>query len=616
MGTEREQAIEVKLRTLPQEPGVYLMKDARGKVIYVGKAARLAARVRNYFGSPDLLDPKTRTLVGRVADFDWIVVPTERDALLLEDQLIKEYKPRYNIRLKDDKRYPYLRLTTSEAYPRIDVVRVPQSDGNEYFGPYTSARAMRLTLRTLTGILPIRTCTLALPEETVPRPCLDYHIDRCCAPCVDFVSREEYRDLVDQVRLFLQGRSDALVTELRARMDRHAQELRFEDAAGMRDRIAAIDKVVEKQRMVMDPGTDVDVLALEREGRLACGTVLRVRGGKLARTEDYFFGAQLESSEDEFFQRFAADVLTRSSQLGRSVFLERPLDDAEQWEQLLTERHGRKVELLTPRRGDRAELVRMARTNARLKLRERLASAEPRKARRRDEVPEVLDLKQRLELPVAPHTIECFDMSHFHGSQRVGSLVFFSAGQPLKSRYRRFRIKHVEGIDDFAMMQECLERYYSRLRDEDQLPADLVVVDGGAGQLGVAVRTLQRYGFVETAVIGLAKREEEVYVPGAADTIRLPRSSAALKLLQRIRDEAHRFAITYHRNLRDKETLQSVLDEIPGIGAVKRRGLLAHFGSAEAVRQAPAEELVRVPGIGRADAQRIVEFFLGRDARP
>lgn len=606
------EAVEVKLRTLPAEPGVYLMKDARGKVIYVGKAARLAQRVRNYFGAPELLDPKTRTLVGRIQDFDWIVVPSERDALLLEDQLIKEYKPRYNIRLKDDKRYPYLRLTTSEAYPRIDVVRVPQDDGNEYYGPYTSARSMRLTLRTLTGILPIRTCTLALPEETVPRPCLDYHIDRCCAPCVDYVTRDAYRDLVDQVRLFLQGRSDALVDELRARMERCSQELRFEEAAGLRDRIEAIDKVVEKQRMVMDPGTDADVLALEREGRLACGIVLRVRGGKLARTEDYFFSAQLEESEDEFFVRFAADVLTRSSQLGRTVLLERPLEDATSWEELLRDRHGRKIELAVPRRGERMELVRMARTNARLKLRERLATVQPRKVRRRDEVPEVLDLKQRLELPVAPHTIECFDMSHFQGSQRVGSLVFFSGGQPLKSRYRRFRIKQVEGIDDFAMMQECLERYYSRLRDEDQLPADLVVVDGGAGQLGVAVRTLQRYGFVETAVIGLAKREEEVYVPRATETVRLPRNSAALKLLQRIRDEAHRFAITYHRNLRDKETLQSVLDEIPGIGAVKRRSLLAHFGSAEAVRLAPSDELVRVPGIGPTDAQRIVEFFLAR----
>ena len=604
--------VQDKLRSLPAAPGVYLMKDARGKVIYVGKAARLANRVRNYFGTITTLDPKTRTLVTHIRDFDWIVVPSERDALLLEDQLIKEYKPRYNIRLKDDKRYPYLCLTTGEPYPRIFVTRRAKDDGHEYYGPYTSARAMRLTLKTLTSILPIRTCTLALPHETVPRPCLDYHIDRCCAPCVDYVSQAEYRALVDQVRLFLQGRSDGLTKLLQERMDTASAELRFEEAADLRDRIQAIEKVVQRQRVVMKPSTRVDVLALEREGRQACGIVLRVRDGKIVATEDYDFASRLENGDDDFFQRFAAEVLTRSTHLGTHVLLDRELADADQWQELLSERHGHRVEVVAPQRGDRAELVRMARTNARLKLRERLARTEPKRVRGRDEVPEVLDLKERLGLPVAPHTIECFDMSHFQGGQRVGALVFFSGGSPLKSRYRRFRIKHVEGIDDFAMMQECLERYYSRLRDEDKLPADLVVVDGGAGQLGVAVKTLERYGFVETAVIGLAKREEEIYVPGRGETVRLPRTSAALKLLQRIRDEAHRFAITYHRNLRDKETLSSVLDEIPGIGAVKRRSLLAHFGSAEAVGRATADELTHVPGIGPSDAERIVAFFLAR----
>ncbi len=605
--------VREKLRSLPAAPGVYLMKDDRGKVIYVGKAARLSHRVRNYFGPITTLEPKTRTLVTRIADFDWIVVPSEQDALLLEDQLVKEYKPRYNIRLKDDKRYPYLCLTTKEAYPRIFVTRRAKDDGNEYYGPYTSARAMRLTLKTLTGILPIRTCTLDLPEETVPRPCLDYHIERCCAPCVDYVTRDEYADLVQEVRLFLQGRSDHLKKVLQERMDQASAELRFEEAAQIRDRIEAIDQVVEKQRVVMSPDTRVDALALEREGRQACGVVLRVRDGKITRSEDYVFGSRLDDSDDAFFQRFAAEILTRSTELGTDVLLDRALADSEQWEQLLRERHGHRVRLSVPQRGDRAELVRMARTNARLKLRERIARTDPSRVRGgRDEVPEVLDLKDRLELPVAPHTIECFDMSHFQGGQRVGALVFFSAGSPLKSRYRRFKIKQTEQIDDFAMMQECLERYYSRLQDEDKLPADLVVVDGGAGQLGVAVKTLRRYGFVETAVIGLAKREEEVYLPGSTDPVRLPRSSAALKLLQRIRDEAHRFAITYHRRLRDNETLSSVLDEIPGIGAVKRRNLLAHFGSAEAVGAAPIDELVRVPGIGPSDAERIAGFFLTR----
>ena len=307
-----------KLRSLPEAPGVYLMKDARGKVVYVGKAARLSQRVRNYFGSTQNLDRKTRTLVAKIADFDWIVVPSEGDALILEDQLVKEYKPRYNIRLKDDKRYPYLCLTTAEAFPRIYVTRRTRADGNEYYGPYTSASAMRLTLKTLTSILPIRTCTLDLPEETVPRPCLDYHIDRCCAPCVDYVNQPQYRELVDEVRLFLQGRSDHLTRALRERMEAASEELRFEDAARFRDRMEAVEKVVRKQRVVMKPDTRVDVLALEREGREACGIVLRVRDGKITQTEDYAFSSRLDDSDDDFFRRFASDALTRSSHLART----------------------------------------------------------------------------------------------------------------------------------------------------------------------------------------------------------------------------------------------------------------------------------------------------------
>ncbi len=605
-----------KVETLPAAPGVYLMKDSRGRVIYVGKAAQLSHRVRSYFGPQDHLDPKTRTLVSRIEDVDWIVVPTDKDALLLEDQLIKEYKPRYNIRLNDDKRYPYLRLTTSEAFPRLDVVRRIADDGDEYYGPFTNARAMRLTLRTLTKILPVRTCELALPEETVPRPCLDYHIDRCCAPCVGYVDAAQYGAYVEQIRLLLRGRSRDLVDQLRSKMEEHSRELRFEEAAQLRDQIESVEKVIEGHRVVLRLGTDVDVLGLDREGRSACGVVLRIRDGKLVRSEDYLFHSRWEDSQTDFYSRFCTEVLQRSQQIPRTILLQMPWADALLWEELLRERHGRRVHLRVPQKGDRARLVETARTNARLKLREHLNRTKVRPVRVKDDEPGVRDLKERLDLPVAPQTIECFDMSHFQGGQRVGSLVFFSGGAPLKSRYRRFRIKNVEGIDDFAMMQECLERYYSRLRDEDQLPADLVMVDGGAGQLGVGTRTLQRYGFMETSIIGLAKREEEVYVPGRTETVRLPHTSEGLKLLQRVRDEAHRFAITYHRKLRHRETLHSLLDEIPGIGRSKRQHLLTHFGSADAVGRATKEELIRVPGIGPVDAQRILEFFLDRTERP
>jgi excinuclease ABC subunit C len=611
-----DQALQQKVDTLPASPGVYLMKDAQGKVIYVGKASQLSHRVRSYFGPSEGLDAKTQTLVERIADVDWIVVPTEKDALLLEDQLVKEYRPRYNIRLKDDKRYPYLRLTVSEPFPRLDVVRKIEPGDDEYYGPFTDARSMRLTLKTLTQILPVRTCELALPQETVPRPCLDYYIDRCCAPCVSYVSQEEYRHYVEQIRLLLQGRSRGLLEELQAKMRGFSEELRYEDAARVRDQIAAVEKVVEGHRRVLRLGSDADVLGLEREGTAACGVVLRIRDGKLVRSEDYGFRSRWEDSFQDYYQRFCTEVFQRSQQMSRQILLQDDLPESALWEELLAERHGHRVHLRVPRRGDRLRLVETARTNARLKLRETLNRERVVPQRVRDDEPGVRDLKERLDLAVAPQTIECFDMSHFQGGQRVGSLVFFSHGAPLKSRYRRFRIKQVEGIDDFAMMQECLERYYSRLRDEDKLPADLVVVDGGAGQLGVGVRTLQRYGFLETSIVGLAKREEEVYVPGRSEPVRLPRTCAGLKLLQRVRDEAHRFAITYHRKLRDRETLHSVLDEIPGIGRVKRRNLLAHFGSAEGVGKAATEDLLAVPSIGERDVQRIQEFFLERDGGP
>ncbi len=601
-----------KLKSLPSAPGVYLMKDSRSKVIYVGKAARLANRVSNYFGPPEQLDPKTRQLVTKITDFDYVVTPNERDALLLESQLVKEYRPRYNIRLKDDKQFPYLRLTSSEPFPRIEVVRRPSDDGDEYFGPYTNAGAMRLALKTLTKIFPVRTCTLKLPEETVPRPCLDYYIHRCGAPCVDYVDQTEYRDMIDRMRLFLRGRSDELIRDLESQMDDMSRDLRFEDAAKMRDTIAAVRSVAEHQEMVLKPGEDVDVLGLEREGKDACGVVLRVRSGKLVRSETYFFRATLDETEEDFFARFAAESFERGQDAGRRILLAHGLSDQATWEQHLADRHGHRVEMLVPQRGERVRLIEMARTNARFKLREALAKRGDRAPSRTDDAPGVLDLKRRLELPVAPQSIECFDMSHFQGSQRVGALVYFSDGEPLKSRYRRFQIKQVEGIDDFAMMQEVMERYYSRLQEEDKLPADLVVVDGGAGQLSVAVRTLRRYGFVETAVIGLAKREEEIYVPGLSEPVRLPRSSEGLKLLQRVRDEAHRFAITYHRTRRHNETFRSVLDDIPGIGAAKRRALLTSFGSAQAVGTASAEDLGAVKGIGSKDIERIFEFFTNR----
>ncbi len=607
--------LRTKLMRSPQAPGVYLMKDASGKVIYVGKASRLRDRLRSYFAPEDSLDPKTRQLARRIADFDVVVTATEREALLLEDQFIKEYKPRYNIRLKDDKRYPWLKLSVSEPYPRLTVVRRPATDGDEYYGPYTDAGSMRRSLKTITQIFRVRTCALDLPGETLARPCLDYYIERCDAPCVGWIDEEEYGKLVDQLRLFLCGRSTALVSTLKKRMEEHSKALRFEAAAKVRDQLEAVQTVVARQEVVLAPGRDVDVYGMEREGRTACGVVLRIRDGKLLHTENYVFTAAWSVELDEFHRRFVSEILSREKRPGREILLMRELPQADQWESVLQERSGRRVRIRVAHRGAGKRLVEMARTNARWKLKELQSKAGRRLRSQKEDDPAVLDLKERLGLAVAPHSIECFDMSHIQGAHRVGSLVYFQGGEPLKSRYRRFRIRQAEGIDDFAMMQEVLERYYSRLRDEDRLPADLVVVDGGAGQLSVAVKTLERYGFVETAVVGLAKREEEIHRPGRSKPLRLPRSSPGLKLLQRVRDEAHRFAVGYHRRLRGREMKRSVLDEIPGIGAAKKRALLLRFGSAEAVARASAEELVETRGIGPTDAQRILEFFARRKSR-
>ena len=473
-----------RLKRLPRRPGVYLMKDAGGKVIYVGKAARLRDRVRSYFAPADSLDPKTARMAQRIADFDYVITATERETLLLEDQLIKEYRPRYNIRLKDDKRYPWLKLTVSEPFPRLTVVRRPELGGDEYYGPYTDGKALRRSLKLLTQIFRVRTCTLDLPRQRLERPCLDYHIHRCDAPCVGWIEQEEYRQRVEELRLFLSGRSRDLIDRLRRTMQELSAALRFEDAARVRDQLEAVESMVAHQEVVLDAGRDVDVYALEAEGRLACGVVLRIRDGKLLHTEDYLFGSAWSVDPEAFHGRFLSEVMSRDRRPAREILLMHDLEDRAQWEELLSERLGRRVRLRVAQRGQGRRLVEMARTNARWKLKEALARRRSKAVEAAEEDDAALDLKERLQLVVAPHSIECFDMSHFQGSHRVGSLVYFQAGRPLKSRYRRFRIERSEGIDDLAMMREVLERYYSRLRDEDRLPADLVVVDGGISAFG------------------------------------------------------------------------------------------------------------------------------------
>lgn len=602
-GKTREKVRE-KLSLVPSAPGVYLHKDAQGKVLYVGKAKRLDQRVRSYFQTSRERDAKTDALVRRVRDIDFIVTDSDADALVLENQLIKEYRPYYNIRLKDDKQYPYLRISVDEPYPRITVVRDLKPDKARYFGPYTDVRAMRETLKFAAGAFRVRTCHLNLPGETVPRPCLDYQIGRCTAPCVEYVGRKEYRAQVGRLVRFLEGGDSEILDELRGEMRSLAAERRYEEAVPVRDLIQKLEKTTSRGRPVSGVSGDCDLCGVAREGEDAACVVLRVRGGKIRTSDHFLLTDRLESGLEAFMQQLLREYYSRAGEIPGEVLISHDVADRGAWEEWLTERRGKRVHLRYPQRGVKREAVELARTNAAFRLREAgLDTA----VQARKVTPADIQLQEALDLHTVPESIECFDISNFQGKETVASLVYFRGGKPLKSRYRRFRIRTVQGVDDFASMAEVLERYYRKLQEKNEDPADLIVVDGGAGQLSAARRVLRQLGLHNTQLIGLAKREETIYKENR--TIDLPRGCEAQRLLQRVRDEAHRFAITYHRLLRDRRTTDSALDRIPGIGRMKKLALLHRFGSVEQVRKASPEELAEVRGVNRHDVLRIREFF-------
>jgi len=596
-----------KLRLLPDAPGVYLHKDKQGKVIYVGKAARLHQRVASYFQRPEEHDPKTGQLVRRIADVDYIATASEAEALVLEDQLIKEYRPRYNIRLKDDKRYPYLRITLQEPYPRVEVVRRVADDGARYFGPYTIVRAMRETLKHALRVFRVRTCHLDLPEQTVPRPCLDWEIGRCSAPCVDFDTQAVYARRVRALTRFLAGSESGLLDDLREEMTGLSAAQRYEDAARVRDRLALLETALAGVDRVSGLKGDLDACGVVRDGAMACGVVLRVRGGKIMTTHHFLLEDRLESETPAFLAQLCREYFSRAGDLPPVVLVSHDLPDRDQWCERLGDLRGGRVSVVRPRRGPRREAVDMALSNAAYKLNERRLRDSTRV--RRVAPGRALALQDALDLRRVPETVECFDISTLQGRETVASLVYFKGGQPLKSRYRRFRIRSVVGTDDYASMREVLTRHYRRLLDKELAPADLVVVDGGAGQLAAGREALAALGLHEVDLVGLAKREEIVHRERGLPPVKLPRSSPALQLLQRVRDEAHRFAITYHRLLRSKGVDDSVLDRIAGIGRVKKLSLLHHFDSIDHIRRATAEELAAVRGIHAGDVERIVAFF-------
>lgn len=614
-----------KLKNLPDHPGVYLMKDEAGDVIYVGKAVSLKNRVRQYFQSSRNHSPKIRIMVSQIRDFEYILTDSELEALILECNLIKKYKPKYNVLLKDDKTYPYIMVTTEEEYPRVVVTRRVNKDKNRYFGPYTSARAVRETIELMRRIFPIRSCNKAVKEGVREgRPCLYFHINQCLGPCQGNVSKAEYQAMVKEICKFLDGKHDDLLEDLRIKMSEAANNLEFEKAARYRDRIYAIERVMENQKVVYaSSAEDMDVIAFAQGEGNTVAQVFFVRNGKLIGSERFVLDDTRDTELKEIISSFIKQFYIMSSYIPKVILVQDDIEDADVVMKWLSEKRGSRVYIHAPKKGDKKELVDMAFNNAQDALRnleDKLKREETRTFGAAKQLAEYLGLDK------VPYRIEAFDISNIQGTESVASMVVFEGGKPKNSDYRRFKIKVVEGPNDFASMAEVIERRFKRgieeleeLKKQGKSPEDgkfsrmpdLVLIDGGKGQLNIAVSVLRRLGLVDIPVISLAKRLEEVYVEGKSEPVDIPKSSDALHLLQRIRDEAHRFAISYHRNLREKNSLRSILEDIPGIGPKRRAALLKCFGTLEAIRNATVEELASVEGMNMRAAQNIIEYLRG-----
>jgi excinuclease ABC subunit C len=611
-------AIQEKLNVLPTRPGVYLMKDARGRIIYVGKAVNLRNRVRSYFHASALENPKTCRLVAEIADLEFIVTESELEALILECNLIKQHRPRFNVRLKDDKRYPYIKVAWQDDFPRVLVTRQMKRDGARYYGPYTSAWAVRQTLDMLRPIFPYLTCTRKITGED-RRACLYYHIKRCAGPCIGEIDRADYRALIQNLCDFLDGRTEEVLTNLRRRMEQAAERLEFEKAALYRDQIRAAERVTEQQRIVSGTYEDQDVLAFARDDGDACVQVFFIRGGKLIGREHFILEGADAENDSTVMGSFLKQFYDSTPYVPPEILLSTETEEAVIIEQWLRSKRGTKVALRVPHRGHRKDLVSLAAENAAETLSFLRAQWQADESKQTEALTQ---LQEHLGLPAAPARIECYDISNIQGESAVGSMVVFAKGVPRKSDYRRFRIRTVRGADDYASMQEVLRRRFLRWQENDSaklmagrsgawsLLPDLIIVDGGKGQLNAALHVVDEFDLRERVpVVALAKRQEEVFLPGKSDPVQLPERSPALFLIQRVRDEAHRFAVGYHRTLRRRRGLASTLEEIPGIGPARRRALLKQFGSLEAIRQASVDELAAAPRMTRKAAEAIKEML-------
>lgn len=592
-----------KIPHLPESPGVYLWRDGEGNVLYVGKAKRLRSRVRSYVTNDQLTSIKTRALMQQAAGLDTIVVPTEAHALILEANLIKEYRPKYNIALRDDKSYPYIKVTVAEPFPRVYVTRRLANDGSRYFGPYTDVGAMRRALNVVKRIFTVRSCTYDLPNVAPERPCLDYHIGRCKAPCVLLQSEAEYRAMIDEVILFLDGRADEVKRRVKQRIALASESLDFERAAELRDVLRHLERMEEPTVVLEVEGGDRDVVGFARDGDDACVTWMRIRAGKLLARDHQFFANIEDETDATVLEAFLVGPYRMGQERARELLVPFDLEERELVEESLD---GAKIHI--PQRGPRRELVDLATQNARHLLEEARLTGEETEERAGDPI---YELQRQLGLQRVPRAIVCFDISHAQGTDTVASCVWFQNGRPYRAEYRKFKVRDVAGIDDFAAMGEVVTRYFRRRLDEGRMLPDLVVIDGGKGQLNAAHAALESLNLGALPSISLAKREEEVFLVGRSESLRLPRRSPALRVLQQARDEAHRFAVTFQRKRRTTRTITSALLRIPGVGERKRRQLLEAFGSLEGVRMASPEAIAALPGFSLKSAQKIQSVLNG-----
>ena len=602
--------IAEQIRGLPNSPGVYLMKDAEGNILYVGKAANLRHRVSSYFGAGQKLTPKLKRMVSKVIDLDYFVTASEQEALVLELNLIKRHHPRYNVRLKDDKTFPYLKIDLNEDWPRVHITRRLEEDKGRYFGPFASAKSVRQTLKLIKGIFPFRSCSKPI-TGTDPRPCLEYHIGHCLAPCIGAVSREEYAEVIKQVILFLDGKQERVVQELESKMNKAAEALDFEMAAMFRDQIQAVERVIEGQRIATTVRGEQDVIAFASDKDQAYVQVFFIRSGKLIGRESFLLQGTRYEEPSQIMTSFIKQFYASSPHIPPLLLLQHPVEEMAMLQSWLQGKRGGKVNIQVPRRGNKKQLMNIVAQNAQqgleqLKIKQLASPAALSTA--------LEEIKQELQLSRLPSRLEGYDISDIQGTAAVGSMVVFDRGKPKPAHYRRFRIKTVSAANDYAMLQEVLRRRFKRASgasasDTWAILPDLVLIDGGKGQLNAARVAMQEMGAGSVPIASLAKENEEIFIPQKTKSIILPRSSPGLQLLQRLRDEAHRFALGYHQRIHKREAFASALDTIPGIGPKRKRALLQQFGSVKAVQKASIEDLAAARGMTESLAKKIKEYL-------